>query len=123
MANDENPDSITDDTEQEMIREALQVHAPDIALADREGLRSLRGQLYVMPQLGIKVIGKFWCRNPLVVPHDLVDIRVYLRMQDEASGSAATYLLIDLLQRQAGGRIRSRSASRRSASAIPSSPS
>ena len=46
MANDENPDSITDDTEQEMIREALQVHAPDIALADREGLRSLRGQLY-----------------------------------------------------------------------------
>ncbi|MEX0802756.1 MAG: hypothetical protein WD688_05495 [Candidatus Binatia bacterium] len=80
VAHNENPDDIANDTKQEMIREALQAHAADIALPNRERFRPLFGLLHVMPQFRIKVIGKLWSRNPLVIPHDLVDIRVYLRM-------------------------------------------
>jgi hypothetical protein len=48
MANDENPHDIANDTKQEMIGEALQVHAAEITLADREGFWPLGGLLYVM---------------------------------------------------------------------------
>jgi hypothetical protein len=80
VADNENPDDIANDTKQEMIGETLQVHAPDIALPNRERLRPLRGLLHVVPQFRIKVVGKLWGGNPLVIPHDLVNIRVYLRM-------------------------------------------
>jgi hypothetical protein len=50
-----------------MIREALQVHAADIAFANREGFRPLPSLVHLMPKLGIKFIGKLWRLNPLVV--------------------------------------------------------
>ena len=40
--------TIADDTKQKMTREALQVHAADITLANREGFRSLGGLLDAM---------------------------------------------------------------------------
>jgi hypothetical protein len=39
MAHDQNPHDIANDTKQKMIREALQVHAAEITLANREGFR------------------------------------------------------------------------------------
>jgi hypothetical protein len=80
VAHNENPHDITNDTKQEMIREAVQVYAADIALANREGFRPLGRLLHVMSQLGVKFIGELWRRNPLVIPHDLGDIRRDLRM-------------------------------------------
>ena len=65
VAHNENPHDITNDTKQEMIREALQVHAAYIASANREGFRPLGGLLHVMSQLGIKFIGELWPRKAL----------------------------------------------------------
>ena len=67
VAHNENQHSITNDTKQEMIREALQVHAAYIALANREGFRPLGGLLHVMSQLGIELVGNLW-NESLEVP-------------------------------------------------------
>lgn len=80
VAQNENPNNIADDSKTEMVREALQIHTADIALANREGFGPLRGLRHIMPKLRIKIIGKLWRRSPLVIRHDLVDIRIYLRM-------------------------------------------
>jgi len=83
VTHNENTNRISDDTKQEMIREALQVDAADIALANREGFRSLGSLVQLMPKLRIKVIGELRRRNLLIIPHYLVDIRIYFRMEDE----------------------------------------
>jgi hypothetical protein len=80
VADHENPCDIANDAKQEMIREALQVHAAEITLANGERFRPLSGLLHVMSQFGVKFISKLSRRNPLLIPHDLVDIRIYLRM-------------------------------------------
>lgn len=67
-----------------MIRESLQVYAAEITLADRKGFRSFRCPLYVISQLGVKFVGELPRSNPFIIIHDLVDIRINLRMQDEA---------------------------------------
>jgi hypothetical protein len=107
VAHNENSDQIADATKQEMIREALQVHAADIAFANREGFGPIRSLVHVVPKLRIKFIGKLSCPNPLVVPHDL---RRYPNRPSDggraASGSTALNLVINLFQRQAAGRIR-----------------
>jgi hypothetical protein len=107
MAHDENPHDIANDTKQKMIGEALQVHAAEITLADHEGFRPLGGLLHVISQLGVKFVGEFATRNPLVISHK--SRRYPKRLSDVgrgASGSAALNLLIKLLQREAGGWIR-----------------
>jgi len=63
VAHNENPDNIADGTEQEMIRKALQVHAAEIKLANRERFRPLSGLLHVMSQFGVKFISKLSRRN------------------------------------------------------------
>lgn len=80
VSHDKNSHDISSNTKQEMIREALQIHAAEIMLADRKGFRSFRRLLHVISQLGIKCVGELPRRNPLVVTHDLVDIRINLRM-------------------------------------------
>lgn len=67
-----------------MIREAPQVYAAEITLADRKGFRSLRRLLHVMSQFRVKFVGELTGGNPFIISHDLVDIRIDLRMQDEA---------------------------------------
>jgi hypothetical protein len=64
VTHNENPHDITNDTKQEMIREALQVHAAYIALANREEFRPLCSLLHVMSQLGIKFIGRALASQP-----------------------------------------------------------
>jgi len=80
VSHDKNSHDISSNTKQEMIREALQIHAAEITLADRKGFRSFRRLLHIISQLGIKFVGELPRRNPLVVTHDLVDIRINLRM-------------------------------------------
>src|SRR4029077_17626738 len=107
-----------------MIREALQVHAADIAFANREGFGPIRSLVHVIPKLRIKFIGKLSCPNPLVVPHDLVDIRIDLRMEDEPHQVRRRSIWCSTCskERPLEG-FASSSASRRSASAMPSSAS
>ena len=46
VTHDENPHDIANDAKQEMIGEALQVHAAEITRANREGFRPLGGLLH-----------------------------------------------------------------------------
>jgi hypothetical protein len=80
VSHDENSHDIANDTKEEMIRESLQVYAAEITLAYSEGFRPLAGPLHVVSQLGIKFVGELARRNPLIISHDLVDIRINLRM-------------------------------------------
>jgi hypothetical protein len=63
VAHDENPHDIANDTKQEMIGEALQIHAAKITLSNREGFRPLGGLLHVMSQLGVKFVESQSARN------------------------------------------------------------
>lgn len=83
VANHKNAHGIADNSKQEMIGEALQIDASKVAFANCEGLRPVGGLLHVTTQFGVKFIGELTRRNPLVVCHDLVDIRKHFRMQDE----------------------------------------
>ena len=80
VSHDENSHDIANNTKQEVIREALQVHAAEITLANSEGFRPLGSLLHVMSQLGVKFISELPRRNPFVISHDLVDIRIDFRM-------------------------------------------
>jgi hypothetical protein len=106
VAHDKNSRGIANDTKQEVIGKALQVHAAKIALAKSEGFRSLRSLLQIISQLGVKFVGELPRRNPLIVTHDLVDPNKPSDERRGASGSAVLNLLIKLLQGQTSGRIR-----------------
>jgi hypothetical protein len=80
VSHDENSHDIANDTKEEMIRESLQVYAAEVTLANRERFRPLAGLLYVISKLGVKFIGELPRRNPLIICHDVVDIRINLRM-------------------------------------------
>jgi hypothetical protein len=54
VAHDENPHDIANDTKQEMIREALQIHAAEITLANREGFRPLGAACNVVARRKIR---------------------------------------------------------------------
>ena len=84
VAHDKNSRGIANDTKQEVIGEALQVYAAKIAVPKSERFRSLRSLLQIISQLGVKFVSELPRRNPLIVTHDLVDIRINLRMKDEA---------------------------------------
>ena len=63
VSHDKDSHDIPNDPKQEMIREALQVYAAEITLADRKGLRSFRRLLHVISQLGVKFAGELPRRN------------------------------------------------------------
>ena len=84
VAHDENSHDIANNTKQEVMGEALQIHTAEIMFASSEGFRPLGGLLHVISQLGVKFVGELPRRNPLIISHDLVDIRTNLRMYDEA---------------------------------------
>lgn len=65
-----------------MIREAMQVDAAKVALANgkRFGLRCCLQNK--SPQLAVELICKLWRGDPLVIRHDLVDVGLDFWMQD-----------------------------------------
>ena len=83
VAHDENSHDIANNTKQEVIGEALQIHVAEITLANRERFRPLGGLLHVISQLGVKFVGELPRRNALIISHYLVDIRINFRMYDE----------------------------------------
>lgn len=83
VADHKNAHGIANDTKQEMIGKAMQIDASKFAFANCEGLRPVGGLLHVTPQFSVKFIGELTRRNPLVVCHELIDIRKHFRMQDE----------------------------------------
>jgi hypothetical protein len=80
VAHDENSHDIANNTKQEMIGEALQIHPAEITLANSEGFRPLGSLLHAISQFGVKFVGELPRRNPLVIFHDLVYIRIDFRM-------------------------------------------
>ncbi len=80
VAHDKDSHDIANNTKQEMKGEALQIHATEITLANSERFRPLGGLLHVISQLGVKFVGELTRRNPLIISHDLIDIRINLRM-------------------------------------------
>ena len=106
MSNDQNPDGIPLDTKKKV----------DFRVAGRI--------LNKKSEFRVKVVGKVIASNPLVVIHDCINLREDLRMEDNpethlrwAIRRSNCSILIPLLGSE------SISASRRSASAIPSSES
>ena len=78
MSHNQNPHRIGDDAKQKMVREAMQVDAAKIALADRKRAGFRRGLQHQTPQLVVKIVRKLRSRDPLIVLHDGVDIGVNL---------------------------------------------
>lgn len=76
----QNSHGIANNTKQKMVGESPQVHAAQVMLANSEGFRSLSSLPQIVSKLGMKLIGKLLRSHPLVVTHDLVDIRINLRM-------------------------------------------
>jgi hypothetical protein len=63
VAHDENSHDIANNTKQEVIREALQIHAAEIALANGEGFWPLGSLLHAISQLGVEFVGELPRRN------------------------------------------------------------
>ena len=83
VANDQDSNDITGHAKQEMIRKTSQVSSVNIALADRERLRSLCDFSYELLQFCVKFGGQIRTRNPLVIFHYLSDIGVNLGMKNK----------------------------------------
>ncbi len=69
--------------EQEMIGKAPEVCSAEIAIQNGERFRPFGSLLHVVSQLGVKFIGELRCRKSLIISHDLLDIRINFRMEDE----------------------------------------
>ena len=71
MADNKNPNCITHDAKKTMIRKPLQVYPPDVRLSDRERFGSRRCFRHKMSQLRVELTGKLWSGHALVMPHQL----------------------------------------------------
>src|SRR5712672_1815486 len=108
-----------------MEQKTTKINSSNIPLTNRERFRPLRRLYHEISQLDIEFIRKFRCRYFLVIGHDRIDIRINLRMKDEPhqvsrrrsirSSSSLSEIAEDVSALS--------SASRRRASAIPSSSS
>ena len=56
MSYDKNSHVMSDNSEEKMIRESMQVHPPEIPFANCERLWPGRGYLHEMPQLSIELV-------------------------------------------------------------------
>jgi len=90
MSDDQNANGISHYSKEKMIRKTMKVHSPNIAFASRERFGSGSGCSHEMPQLCIEFIREIRCSDFLVISHDLVDIRINLRMKGPAASASAT---------------------------------
>ena len=124
MPDYQNPHCVAHDTEEKMVRKSMQIDAAKVALANRERLWPVCGLLHEVPQLAIKVIGKLGGGDALVILHNLVDVGVNLRMQDKLHQLRRAWICWSSCSREMPMLgFASNSASRRNASALPSSSS
>src|SRR5437879_7562003 len=125
MTNDQNANGVTHYSKNKMVRKTTKINSPNVPFTNRERFRPLRRLYHEMPQLGIEFICKFRCRYFLVIGHDRIDIRINLRMKDEPHqvSRRRSIRLSSSLSEIAEDASALSSASRRRASAIPSSSS
>src|SRR4029077_11807299 len=125
MTNDENANGTSRYAKKKVIRKPMKVDSANVALANCEGFGPLSHRSHEMPQLSIEFICKFSCTHFLVISHDAIDIRVHLRMKNEPHQIRRRRPICwsSSLSEIADTEFASSSASRRSASAIPSSSS
>lgn len=83
MSNDQNSDRLADNAKQKVVREAMEVDAAKVALANGERLGSLCGVQHEAPQLLVEIVRKLPTGDALVILHDRVNIGVNLPVQDE----------------------------------------
>src|SRR5258705_8859119 len=112
-------------SKKKMVRKTTKINSPNIPLTNRQGFRPLRRLYHEMPQLRIEFFCKFRCRYSLVIGHDRIDIRINLRMKDEPHQVSRRRSIrsSSSLSEIAENVSALSSASRRRASAIPSSSS
>ena len=65
MSDDENQHRIANDAKKEVVREAMQVGATKIALADGKRLGAFRRLQHEPPQLAVKIVRKLLAGDPL----------------------------------------------------------
>ena len=124
MSDNQNPRRIADDAKKKMIRKAMKVDAAKVVLADREGFGTLDRLQDEASQLAVEVVCKLRAGDPLVILHNRVDIGVNLRMQDKPHQRLRALICWSSCSRVMPiSGFASNSASRRKASAMPSSAS
>lgn len=82
MSDNQNPHRIADDAKKEMVREARQVDAAKIALANGKRFGLFCRLQHEAAQLSIEIIRQLRAGDSLVIFHDGANIGVNLRMQD-----------------------------------------
>src|SRR5262249_18649291 len=124
MTDNQNANHIPNDAKEKMIGKPLKVDAANITLADRKRLRSGCRLVHEMPQLSVELIGKLRRGYALVIGHDLVDVRINLLMKGKLHQLRRALICWSSCSGEilAEGSAAS-SASRRKASATPSSSS
>src|SRR5712671_5283573 len=108
-----------------MIRKAAQIDPSEVTVANSVEFRPPGSVLEEITQLGIKFVRKFGSSYALVVLHDLIDVGVNLRVKDEPPHQVRRRSIFwsSCSSEMPSDGFASRSASRRRASAMPSSSS
>jgi len=83
MPHNQDSDRLSDDTKQKVKRKASEVRTTDITLSDCEALWLLGGSSHKPPQFGVEFISELPGGHSLIPLHDLIDVRVNLRMNIE----------------------------------------
>ena len=83
MPHDEDPNGLSGDSEQKMKRKPFQVHASDVAHSDGEALWVFGSSSHKPPHFRVELIREAPRGHSLVPLHNLVDVRVNLRMKDK----------------------------------------
>ncbi len=124
VADDQDAYDAANDSKQKMVRKPIQIDAADVSFPNRKSFGSPGRFLNGSSQFCVEFIGQLTGRHPFVVVHDLFDIRSDFRMKDETHYFRRRSICWSSCSRdrpRAGSD--SKSASRRKASAIPSSSS
>jgi len=74
-ANNENANGVAGNAKKKVVRESIEVHAPEIAFADCVRVRGFSGFLKERAQLLKELVGQLSPGDILVVIHDARDVR------------------------------------------------
>src|SRR5438105_5782817 len=125
MPDNQNAHGLSDYPKKKMVWETMQVDTPKIVLPNCERLWSCSRLSHEVSQLYVEFIREICGGDFFIVRHDLVDIRINLRMKDQPHhlrrrrSICSSSSLSEIYDAAPA----SSSASRRNASAVPSSSS
>jgi hypothetical protein len=124
VPDDEDAHTIAHNSKQEVIGEALEVDPPEVGFEEVVTPRTPGSVQHETTQFAIEVLGQFRVPGPLVLVHDVIYIGTNAPMKDELHDLRRRSMWESISRRViACAGSASNSASRRSASATPSSSS